>query len=51
MLLTGITLEQIENLQQIFSVLTPEGWAIPEWLVHLEDTVLGTQSEIIPNER
>lgn len=36
MFIHHITEQQIDNLKEIFAVLTPEGWAIPEWIVALE---------------
>lgn len=39
MILTSITLEQVEVLEGIFAVLTEQGWIIPAWLIHLREVV------------
>lgn len=51
MLITGMTLEQVEKLEEIFAILTPEGWAIPEWLVLLRASVDGYDVVIEPASR
>lgn len=35
----GVTLEQIEILEQTFAVLTVEGWIIPEWINNIRNTI------------
>lgn len=40
MLLTSITLQDIETLEEIHAVLTDSGWVIPEWLIYLKQEVL-----------
>jgi hypothetical protein len=37
MILASIHFEDIWELERIFAVLTPEGWAIPVWLCNLRD--------------
>lgn len=33
-----VTLKNVAKLEQIFAVLTPAGWVIPDWLVLMRDT-------------
>jgi len=50
MLLTSITLQDIETLEEIHAVLTEDGWdaapteskpwVIPEWLIYLKQEVI-----------
>jgi hypothetical protein len=35
----NLTLAQVEHLEQIFAVLTAEGWVIPAWLIELRNGV------------
>jgi len=39
MLLTSITLEDIETLEEIHAVLTEDRWVMPEWLIYLKQEV------------
>lgn len=39
MILTSISLEQVEVLEGIFATLTEQGWVIPDWLIHLRKVV------------
>lgn len=47
MLLTGMTLEQVEKLEEMFAVLTEQGWAIPAWLVLLRASIEGETVEFV----
>lgn len=38
-----MTLDQVEDLEEIFAELTPTGWMIPEWLVYLRSVVTGSE--------
>lgn len=49
-LLTGVTLEQCARLEDVFARLSSKGWAIPEWLLKLEDSISGETSEIVDND-
>jgi len=40
MVLTGMTLAQVEDLEACFAALTPAGWVIPVWLIELRHAVL-----------
>lgn len=46
-LLTNISNEQIAKLEQIFAVMTPKGWAVPEWLLNISMSQLGEKLEIV----
>ncbi len=37
--LTSVTLEQVEDLEQVLSVLTDQGWVVPPGLVLLREAV------------
>lgn len=45
MLLTSITLQDIETLEEIHSILTEDGWVIPEWLIYLKQEVQKNQDD------
>lgn len=39
MWLGSIRSEDLDTLERVFAVLTPEGWVLPEWLVWLRQQV------------
>lgn len=45
--MTSVTHEQVDKLEQSLGFLTEDGWAIPEGLVVLRDSIDGTESEIV----
>ena len=42
-LLTSISLDSVQSLEEIFSYLTPGGWVVPAWLTALRQHVLETE--------
>lgn len=46
-LMTNVSHEQVDKLEQCLGVSTPQGWAIPEALVMLRDSIDGDESEIV----
>ena len=46
-LMTSVTHEQIDKLEESLGTLTEFGWAIPGGLVMLRDSIDGTESEIV----
>lgn len=44
MLITFVTLSQVDNLEGIFAELTSTGWVIPLWLRDLRVSVLARRS-------
>lgn len=36
-IISSITIAQIEMLEELFSVLTPDGWQSPQWLVNMRE--------------
>lgn len=45
-LLTNVTHRQVDDLEEALAVRVPSGWAFPEALVHLRDSINGTKSEV-----
>lgn len=33
-----VSLKEVARLEEIFAVMTPQGWKIPVWLVHMKET-------------
>lgn len=49
MILHHITADQLAELERTFAVFTPQGWALPEWLVALRNEPYELVKEI-PHE-
>ena len=43
-ILGSMTMDQVRDLEDVHSVLTPEGWVIPKWFELLKTSVI-TQPE------
>lgn len=46
MILSSISLEQVEVLERTFATLTEAGWVIPAWLVYLRSEVESRDSSV-----
>ncbi len=42
-LITSISLESVQSLEEIFSYLTPDGWVVPAWLTALREHVMAME--------
>lgn len=49
-MLSGVTLDQIQELELVFAVLTEDGWKIPRWLDEWKDNVTEQLFMNIPKE-
>lgn len=47
-LMTNVTHEQVDKLEEALAVRVPTGWSFPEALVVLRDSIDGSKSEVAP---
>lgn len=50
MIWCGIKVEQLDDLEATFAVLTEDGWKIPDWLVELTQSIL-ERDKLIQQEK
>ncbi len=44
MLFVSMSMEDVDNIEAKFAVLTPTGWSIPQWVIDLREAVSFNES-------